>query len=425
MALDLDMLRKPNSRKKGLKILVYGPTGVGKTVFGLSFPEIIAMDSEDGYAWYEGTERAKNLLGGLKILVYGPTGVGKTVFGLSFPEIIAMDSEDGYAWYEGTERAKNLLGIVDSQSFDDLANLIDELDENVDDFKTLIIDSETKIYENIQEALQEVEESRAIRKGKDVLDANLSVRSWGKIKQLSSRLQNLKLKLASQGINIVSIAQASDVMKDAGGGVRVKTGEKPDMAKKAPFDYDVVLRLFTRDNKYFGVVEKDRTDTYARGVRVKTGEKPDMAKKAPFDYDVVLRLFTRDNKYFGVVEKDRTDTYARGAEIENPSYANWAKRLEADDNKGNVIVKDFSKDKKKAKVAYEESITSEMPFEDQVADFLSLLEGQDKKQEFATKVKEMTGSKTLSALTKEQQNKVIKYMNEQKVKILDETPVAA
>ncbi len=306
MALDLDMLRKPNSRKKGLKILVYGPTGVGKTVFGLSFPEIIAMDSEDGYAWYE-----------------------------------------------GTERAKNLLGIVDSQSFDDLANLIDELDENVDDFKT-------------------------IRKGKDVLDANLSVRSWVKIKQLASRLQNLKLKLASQGINIVSIAQASDVMKDAGGGVRVKTGEKPDMAKKAPFDYDVVLRLFTRDNKYFGVVEKDRTDTYARG-----------------------------------------------AEIENPSYVNWAKRLEADDNKGNVIVKDFSKDKKKAKVAYEESITSEMPFEDQVADFLSLLEGKDKKQEFATKVKEMTGSKTLSALTKEQQNKVIKYMNEQKVKILDETPVAA
>ena len=66
-----------------------------------------------------------------------------------------------------------------------------------------------------------------------------------------------------------------------------------------------------------------------------------------------------------------------------------------------------------------------MPFEDQVADFLSLLEGQDKKQEFATKVKEMTGSKTLSTLTKEQQNKVIKYMNEQKVEILDETPVAA
>ena len=118
-------------------------------------------------------------------------------------------------------------------------------------------------------------------------------------------------------------------------------------------------------------------------------------------------------------------SWRRRTEIENPSYANWAKRLEADDNKGNVIVKDFSKDKKKAKVAYEESITSEMPFEDQVADFLSLLEGQDKKQEFATKVKEMTGSKTLSTLTKEQQNKVIKYMNEQKVEILDETPVAA
>ncbi len=38
MALDLDMLRKPNSRKKGLKILVYGPTGVGKTVFWSFIP---------------------------------------------------------------------------------------------------------------------------------------------------------------------------------------------------------------------------------------------------------------------------------------------------------------------------------------------------------------------------------------------------
>ncbi|MCC4359166.1 AAA family ATPase [Limosilactobacillus reuteri] len=319
--MSLDMLRKPNSRKKGLKMLVYGQSGTGKTVLGLSFPKIVAVDSEDGYAWYE-----------------------------------------------GTDRAKNIVGILDTQSFEDLSNLLDDLEDSIDEFDTLIVDSETKIHENIQEALIEVEESRALRKGKDVLDANLSIRSYGKIKQLESRLQNLKVKLASQGINIVSIAQAQDEMKDMG------------------------------NNK-----------------RIKIGEKPNMAKNAQFDYDVVLCLFVKDGKYMGIVEKDRTETYERGAEIENPSYANWAKRLTADDNKGNVIVKDFGKDKEKSKVAYEETVVSEMPFKDQVADYVSKLDGQDKKEAFAKKVKALTGSGSLSTLTEEQQSKVLAYMNDNKL----------
>ena len=319
--MSLDMLRKPNSRKKGLKMLVYGQSGTGKTVLGLSFPKIVAVDSEDGYAWYE-----------------------------------------------GTDRAKNIVGILDTQSFEDLSNLLDDLEDSIDEFDTLIVDSETKIHENIQEALIVVEESRALRKGKDVLDANLSIRSYGKIKQLESRLQNLKVKLASQGINIVSIAQAQDEMKDMG------------------------------NNK-----------------RIKIGEKPNMAKNAQFDYDVVLRLFVKYGKYMGIVEKDRTETYERGAEIENPSYANWAKRLTADDNKGNVIVKDFGKDKEKSKVAYEETVVSEMPFKDQVADYVSKLDGQDKKEAFAKKVKALTGSGSLSTLTEEQQSKVLAYMNDNKL----------
>ena len=302
------------------------------------------------------------------MLVYGQSGTGKTVLGLSFPKIVAVDSEDGYAWYEGTDRAKNIVGILDTQSFEDLSNLLDDLEDSIDEFDTLIVDSETKIHENIQEALIEVEESRALRKGKDVLDANLSIRSYGKIKQLESRLQNLKVKLASQGINIVSIAQAQDEMKDMG------------------------------NNK-----------------RIKIGEKPNMAKNAQFDYDVVLRLFVKDGKYMGIVEKDRTETYERGTEIENPSYANWAKRLTADDNKGNVIVKDFGKDKEKSKVAYEETVVSEMPFKDQVADYVSKLDGQDKKEAFAKKVKALTGSGSLSTLTEEQQFKVLTYMNDNKL----------
>lgn len=270
----------------------------------------------------------------MKILIYGESGSGKTVFALSFPKSIVVDSEDGYSWYEGTERTRNVVGILDSQSYDDLENLMDELDDaNDEEFSSLVIDSETKIYENIKEALQNVEETRAARKGRDVLDANLSMRSYGKIGQLSGRLQNAKLRLASQGINIISVAQAADEMEDTGNGQRVKVGEKLNMDKRARFDYDVVIRLFTKDNKYYGEIEKDRLEVFERG-------------------DIV----------------------------ENPSYQNWAHRLESKDNQGEAVAKDFSKDAEKSQKAYYEEVKDEMSFADRVKEYFATIDADTKKK---------------------------------------------
>lgn len=270
----------------------------------------------------------------MKILIYGESGSGKTVFALSFPKSIVVDSEDGYSWYEGTERTRNVVGILDSQSYDDLENLMDELDDaNDEEFSSLIIDSETKIYENIKEALQNVEETRAARKGRDVLDANLSMRSYGKIGQLSGRLQNAKLRLASQGINIISVAQAADEMEDTGNGQRVKVGEKLNMDKRARFDYDVVIRLFTKDNKYYGEIKKDRLEVFERG-------------------DIV----------------------------ENSSYQNWAHRLESKDNQGEAVAKDFSKDAEKSQKAYYEEVKGEMSFADRVKEYFATIDADTKKK---------------------------------------------
>lgn len=295
---------------------------------------------------------------GLKVLVYGDTGVGKTVFGLSFPKVKAIDSEDGYSWYEDEPEGKNIQQIWDTQSFYDLEEILEDLDED-EEVGTFITDSETKIYENIQETYMTVEERRARKKGQDAEDANLSVRTWGKIKQITTKLQNLKIKLASRGVNVISVAQMADITEEVSKGKRVKVGEKPDMKKKANYDYDVVIKLFIEDGVYKGLIEKDRTKVTKVG-------------------DVVI----------------------------NPSYDIWKKRVEAKKNQGDVVKKDFVGDTNKAIEQYEDEFTKEeeeaKPVIDQIKEFIGSLSDEAKKT-FAKRLQVEAGVKAISKMTAKQQ----------------------
>jgi len=204
---------------------------------------------------------------GLKVLVWGKPGSGKTIFALSFPKVVAIDSEDGMGWYEGEERGRNLYQIANTQNFYELQETLSAL-KGMDGFETLVIDSETKFKENLQQTYIEVEEKRAKRKGKDVEDVNLSIRSWGKIGNVQTDLQNLKIDLASTGRNVVSVAQLTEV-KEQIGDKSVVVGKRPDMKKKAEHDYDVVIELFTQgdgdDIQYKGRIYKDRTEVTKEG----------------------------------------------------------------------------------------------------------------------------------------------------------------
>jgi hypothetical protein len=207
---------------------------------------------------------------GLKFLIYGATGTGKTWFALSFPEIIGVDTEDGWARYIQKPIGKNIKGILTSSSASDLEEALDEIDEElVGTFKTFALDSYTKIYENQQFALQSLAEKRQRRKGGDIEDVGMSVRDWGKLKLNTKRIQATQLMLASKGVNIVNIAQEADI-KEKKGDQFVVVGHKPDLSKGVEFDYDVVLRFITEEDKknkkvsYKAEVLKDRTGTFKK-----------------------------------------------------------------------------------------------------------------------------------------------------------------
>ena len=149
---------------------------------------------------------------GLKILCFGASGTGKTVFALTFPDSCAIDAEDGMAHYKGKSEYPNIKYIFNTTSAEDVEDSLDEIEyELIGEIKTFIVDSETKIYENLQLSGLNVAEKRARMKAQSVDDANMSQREWGKLKLISKRIQATKLMLASKGINIISIAQEKEM----------------------------------------------------------------------------------------------------------------------------------------------------------------------------------------------------------------------
>lgn len=217
-------------------------------------------------------KKPEEVKSGLKFLIYGATGTGKTWFTLSFPKIVGIDTEDGWSRYLNKPIGKNIELILTSSSASDLEEALDEIEDELvgtNKIKTFALDSYTKIYENQQFALQSLAEKRQRRKGGDTEDVGMSVRDWGKLKLNTKKIQATQLKLASMGINIIDVAQEADI-KEKRGENWVVVGHKPDLSKGVEFDYDVVLRFITEEDKknksvlYKAEVLKDRTGTFKK-----------------------------------------------------------------------------------------------------------------------------------------------------------------
>lgn len=212
---------------------------------------------------------------GLKILAYGIDGSGKSMFGLGFPSVAVIDSEAKVGVYEADpEIGKNIVAVADTTSYYDTLDVIKEVIKD-DVCKTLQIDSETTIYDGMQVACMEVEEERARKKGGNVDDQTVSQRGYGKVKLNSARIRNLKAQASAKGITIISTAHKEDIMQKVGND-NVKVGEKPALRKNSQHDYDVILRFFkekdlaTGEIKYMAEVEKDTTRTLKVGQTIES-----------------------------------------------------------------------------------------------------------------------------------------------------------
>lgn len=189
----------------------------------------------------------------LKFLVYGPGGSGKTEFGNTFPSPrLWIDSE-----HSGDHIRTPGDKVHYTTSFKDLQD--DVADAKAQGAASLIIDPMTIFRDALIDKVESNSDS----------DDGMTFRDWAKVKKPEKRLTTNWQNLPA---HVLITAHEKDEyemqINKRGKKEPVKIGVKPDADKKIIYAPDIVLRLFVKDGKHYGVIEKIRIN---KALAVKTG----------------------------------------------------------------------------------------------------------------------------------------------------------
>jgi hypothetical protein len=187
----------------------------------------------------------------LKMFLYGPAGVGKTLAALQFPSAYLMDLERGSENYAKTitKSGSVVLQTTDpTEVKEELRTLLTEKHA----YKTLIIDPMTGYYNALQEKWGRTFEKYATsEKQADLQD--FGPRLWGRIKSEYKSVQRL---LMSLDLNIIVTAHQKDIY----GNGMTKIGVGPDSMKGDDHFYDFVFRMEERGGKRIVKTMKQRSE---------------------------------------------------------------------------------------------------------------------------------------------------------------------
>src|SRR3990167_5973615 len=129
----------------------------------------------------------------LKMFVYGDAGVGKTLAAIQFPNAYIIDTEKGTDSYD--KSINNAQSVVyQTNDFEEIVEEIKSLLTTKHEYKTLVLDPVTQIYNSLQDKWTRIFEKYATtEKEREVQD--FGMRYWGKVKGEYKRMQRLITKL--------------------------------------------------------------------------------------------------------------------------------------------------------------------------------------------------------------------------------------
>jgi hypothetical protein len=179
----------------------------------------------------------------LKLFMYGNAKVGKTTLGVQFPKPYIIDTE-------GTtdkEKYVDLINKVDgavlvTQDFDELVEQVKDLLTLKHDYKTLVIDSLTILYNDLLD-------KSALKVGTEF------GRHYGEANKKVKHLINLLLRL---DMNVIITSHA----KNEYGSKLEVLGSTFDCYKKLDYIFDLILEIQRRGSERVAIIKGTRLNEF-------------------------------------------------------------------------------------------------------------------------------------------------------------------
>lgn len=187
----------------------------------------------------------------LKLLVYGPAGVGKTTAAIQFPNSYIIDTEKGTDFYAKTiEKAGSV--VLKTSDPDEVREQIQALLTEKHPYKTLIIDPITQLYNATQEKWTRIfERHEEKEKNKALMD--FGPRYWGRVKSEFKAIQRLMMAL---DMNVIITSHQKDIYATG----MQKIGVGPDTMKGDEYIFDMVFELKNVMGKRMATTVKERAE---------------------------------------------------------------------------------------------------------------------------------------------------------------------
>lgn len=222
----------------------------------------------------------------LKALFYGAAGVGKTTAAISFPRPYLIDTEKGAENSQYIKTLQDKGGVIfQTSDFDELMQEVRVLLTEKHEYKTLIIDPLTVLYNDL---LDKSAAKNGTEFGRHYAAANNQIK----------HLLNLLLRL---DMNVIITSHAKN---EYGTDMKV-IGTTFDCYKKLDYLFDLVFEIQKRGKDRVGVIRKSRIESFPDG------------DQFPFSYDTIAERYGRD-----ILERD-----AKPQELATPEQVKEIERL--------------------------------------------------------------------------------------------------
>ena len=187
----------------------------------------------------------------LKLFLFSPAGFGKTTCAIQFPKAYIIDTEKGTDFYAETIQKQGSV-VLQTNNPDEIKDELKALLTEKHEYRTLIIDPITQIYNAVQEKWTKIFEKHS-RTEKDAEVQDFGMRYWSKVKSEFKSIQRIILAL---DMNVIVTSHQKDVY---GAGFS-KIGVTFDSMKGDDYLFDLIFRLDKVGEKRLAYTVKERAE---------------------------------------------------------------------------------------------------------------------------------------------------------------------